>query len=145
MASTGKTKKRTTLAYARNLLATPLAGVATILYVMWQLVVEQQLFLHTFLIERIGKRGVAKLPLGYGNVLALKSIMLCQHLSHNPDLLRDVRRRREVLTIFLVPLSKACTTVLGNRSASLVRVQSSEAFSTNPRSTHGMERLTCSR
>jgi hypothetical protein len=28
-------------------------------------------------------------------VLALKSIMLCQHLSHNPDLLRDVRRRRE--------------------------------------------------
>jgi hypothetical protein len=95
MASTGKTKKGTALVYARNLLATPLAGMATALYVMWQLVVEQQLFLHTFLIERIGKRGVAKLPLGYGNVLALKSIMLCQHLSTNPDTLRDVRRRRE--------------------------------------------------
>jgi hypothetical protein len=95
MASTGKTKKGTVLVYARNLLATPLAGMATLLYVMWQLVVEQQLFLHTFLIERIGKRGVAKLPLGYGNVLALKSIMLCQHLSHNPNVLRDVRRRRE--------------------------------------------------
>ena len=65
MESAGKTKKRTALAYVRNLLATPLAGVATILYVMWQLVVEQQLFLRTFLIERIGKRGVAKLPLGY--------------------------------------------------------------------------------
>ncbi len=95
MASTGETKKRTALAYTRNLLATPLAGMATLLYVMWQLVVEQQLFLHTFLIERIGRRGVAKLPLGYGNVLALKSIMLCQHLSANPDMLRDVRRRRE--------------------------------------------------
>ncbi|BCT68261.1 cupin-like domain-containing protein [Nitrosospira sp. NRS527] len=95
MAGTGKTKKETALAYTRDLLATPLAGIATFLYVMWQLVVEQQLFLRTFLIERIGKRGVAKLPLGYGNVLALKSIMLCQHLSANPDMLRDVRRRTE--------------------------------------------------
>jgi hypothetical protein len=57
--------------------------------------VEQQLFLRTFLVERMGKRGVAKLPLGYGNVLALKSIMLWQHLSHNPDVLRDARRRVE--------------------------------------------------
>ena len=28
-------------------------------------------------------------------MLALKSIMLCQHLSDNPDVLRDVRRRTE--------------------------------------------------
>jgi hypothetical protein len=88
-------QKRTALARVRNLLATPLAGVATVLYVIWQLLVEQQLFLRTFLVERMGKRGVAKLPLGYGNVLALKSIMLWQHLSHNPDVLRDARRRVE--------------------------------------------------
>ncbi|HEY6044880.1 MAG TPA: hypothetical protein VIU43_08260, partial [Nitrosospira sp.] len=88
-------QKRTPLAYVRNMLAIPLAGVTTILYVTWQLVMEQQLFLRTFLIERIGKRGVAKLPLGYWNVLALKSIMLCQHLSNNPDALRDMRRRTE--------------------------------------------------
>jgi len=95
MESAGKTQKRTAMASVRNVLATPLAGVATILYAMWQLVMEQQLFLRTFLVERMGKRGVASLPLGYGNVLALKSIMLCQHLSHNPDVLRDVRRRTE--------------------------------------------------
>ncbi len=95
MENAGETQKRTALAYARNLLATPLAGAVTILYVTWQLVVEQQLFLRTFLVERMGKRGVAILPLGYWNVLALKSIMLCQHLSYNPDLLRDVRRRTE--------------------------------------------------
>jgi hypothetical protein len=95
MMSAGKTKKRTALAQVRNVLATPLAGVATFLYVMWQLVIEQQLFLHTLLVERMGKRGVAKLPLGYWNVLALKSIMLCQHLSGNPDMLRDARRRTE--------------------------------------------------
>ena len=57
---------------------------------MWQLVVEQQLFLRTFLVERMGKRGVAKLPLGYWNVLALKSIMLCQHYPVIP-MLRDAR------------------------------------------------------
>ncbi len=88
-------QKRTPLAYVRNMLAIPLAGVTTILYVTWQLVMEQQLFLRTFLVERMGKRGVAKLPLGYWNVLALKSIMLCQHLSNNPDALRDTRRRTE--------------------------------------------------
>ena len=96
MESAGKAKKRIALAQVRNALATPLAAAATVLYVMWQLVVEQQLFLRTFLVERMGKRGVAKLPLGYGNVLALKSIMLCQHLSHNPDVLRDARRRTEL-------------------------------------------------
>lgn len=88
-------QKRTPLAYVRNMLAIPLAGVTTILYVTWQLVMEQQLFLRTFLVERMGKGGVAKLPLGYWNVLALKSIMLCQHLSNNPDALRDMRRRTE--------------------------------------------------
>ena len=95
MEHTGKTQKGTALTYVRNSLATPLAGVATALYVIWQLVVEQQFFLRTFLVERMGKRGVAKLPLGYGNVLALKSIMLYQHLSHNPDAFRDLRRRTE--------------------------------------------------
>jgi hypothetical protein len=90
-----KTKKGTGLASVRNVLATPLAGVATILYVAWQLVMEQQLFLRTFFLERMGKSGVAKLPLGYWNVLALKSIMLCEHLSHNPDVLREARRRTE--------------------------------------------------
>jgi hypothetical protein len=95
MMSAGKTKKRTALAQVRNVLATPLAGVATFLYVMWQLVIEQQLFLRTLLVERMGRRGVAKLPLGYWNVLALKSIMLCQHLSGNPDMLRDARQRTE--------------------------------------------------
>jgi hypothetical protein len=95
MENAGEAQRRTALASARNLLATPLAGVVTILYVIWQLVVEQQLFLRTFLVERMGKRGVAALPLGYWNVLALKTIMLCQHLSYNPDLLRDVRRRTE--------------------------------------------------
>ncbi|HEX8874639.1 MAG TPA: cupin-like domain-containing protein [Nitrosospira sp.] len=90
-----KIKKGTMLTHVRNALAIPLAGMATVLYVMWQLVVEQQLFLRTFLVERMGKRGVAKLPLGYGNVLALKSIMLCQHLSRNPEVLRDARRRAE--------------------------------------------------
>lgn len=97
MEHTGKTQKEkgTALMHVKNSLATPLAGMATVLYVIWQLVVEQQLFLRTFLVERMGKRGVAKLPLGYGNVLALKSIMLYQHLSHNPDALRDIRRRTE--------------------------------------------------
>src|SRR5215217_5643261 len=95
MESAGKTQKGTALASVRNVLATPLAGVATILYATWQLVMEQQLFLRTFFLERMGKRGVATLPLGYGNVLALKSIMLCEHLSHNPDVLREARRRTE--------------------------------------------------
>lgn len=91
----GKEQKRNGLTYVRHLLATPLAGMATVLYVTWQLVAEQQLFVRTFLVERMGKSGIAKLPLGYWNVLALKSIMLCQHLSHKPELLRDARRRTE--------------------------------------------------
>ncbi|HEV7930256.1 MAG TPA: hypothetical protein VGP12_09035, partial [Nitrosospira sp.] len=95
MENAGKTQKGTALASVRNVLATPLAGVATILYATWQLVMEQQLFLRTFFVQRMGKRGVATLPLGYGNVFALKSIMLCQHLSHNPNLLRETRRRTE--------------------------------------------------
>lgn len=90
-----KTLKRTTLSSVRNVLATLLAGVATFLYVMWQLVMEQQFFLRMFLVERMGKRGVVRLPLGYGNVLTLKSIMLCQHLANNPEILRKVRQRTE--------------------------------------------------
>ena len=95
MESAAKSQKRTVLIYVRNALATPLAGVATVLYVAWQLIAEQQLFLRTFLLQRIGKSGIPILPLGYGNVLALKSIMLWQHLSNNPDALRDIRRRTE--------------------------------------------------
>ncbi|PTR13608.1 Cupin-like domain-containing protein [Nitrosospira sp. Nsp2] len=95
MELTGKAQEGTWVAGVRNVLATPLAGVATVLYAIWQLVTEQQFFLRTFFFERMGKRGVATLPLGYGNVLALKSIMLCQHLSHNPDLLGEARRRTE--------------------------------------------------
>ena len=72
MESAVKPQKATALAIMRNLLAVPLAGLATILYVAWQLVMEQQLFLRTFFLERMGKSGVAKLPLGYRNVLALK-------------------------------------------------------------------------
>ena len=52
---------------------------------------------------------------------------------------------KDVLTIFLVPLSNTCTTVSGNLSASFASVQSAGAFATNPRSTHGTDRLTCSR
>src|SRR5688500_17511154 len=95
MESAGKLQKGTVLPWVRNVMAVPLAGVATVLYVMWQLVTEQQLFLRTFLVERMGKGGVAKLPLGYWNVLALKSIMLWQHLSDQPDALREARRRTE--------------------------------------------------
>src|SRR4051794_18191422 len=95
MESAAKSQKRTVLIYVRNALATPLAGVATVLYVAWQLIAEQQLFLRTFLLQRIGKSGIPILPLGYGNVLALKSIMLWQHLSNNPHALRDIRRRTE--------------------------------------------------
>ena len=45
----GKEQKRNGLTYVRHLLATPLAGMATVLYVTWQLVAEQQLFVRTFL------------------------------------------------------------------------------------------------
>jgi hypothetical protein len=79
----------------RTLLATPLAWLATILYVTWQVAVEQILFLHTFFVERMGKRGIPLLPVGYGNVLALKWIMLRQHLAGNPDLLREKRQTVE--------------------------------------------------
>lgn len=90
-----RTLKRTTLTSVRNMLAILIAGIATILYATWQLVMEQQFFLRMLLGERMGKRGVVRLPLGYGNVLALKSIMLCQHLANNPNALRKVRQRTE--------------------------------------------------
>ncbi len=90
-----KTLKRTTLASARDIVATLLAGVVTFLYATWQLVIEQQFFLRMFLVERMGKRGVVRLPLGYGNVLTLKSIMLWQHLTSNPNMLRKTRQRTE--------------------------------------------------
>ena len=64
MENAGEAQERKGLAYVRGVLAMPLAWMATVLYVIWQLVTEQQLFLRTFLVERMGKRGVAKLPLG---------------------------------------------------------------------------------
>jgi hypothetical protein len=93
-ASTEK-EKGTVLEQVTNALATPVAGFATFLYSTWQMLVEQQLFLRTFLVERMGKQGIARLPLGYGNVLASKTILLLQHLSGNPVLLQDARRRTE--------------------------------------------------
>ncbi len=74
-------------------LAEPLGWVATTLYVGWQVVVEQKLFLHTFLVERMGRRGVPTLPLGYWNVLALKGIMLWRQLSGRPDTFEPLRQR----------------------------------------------------
>jgi Cupin-like domain len=58
------------------------------LYGGWQLVAEQKLFLHTLLVERTGNRRVARLPLGYRNVLQLKLIMLRQQLSGDPEALK---------------------------------------------------------
>ena len=95
MENLAKADERNGLAYARCLLATPLAGMATVLYVIWQLVTEQQFFLRTFLVERMGRCGIAKLPLGYWNVLALKGIMLRQHFSNKPEMLRGARQRTE--------------------------------------------------
>jgi hypothetical protein len=74
-------------------LARPLGWVATALYVGWQVMVEQKLFLHTFLVARMGRRGVPTLPLGYGNVLALKGVMLWRQLSGHPDALQPARQR----------------------------------------------------
>jgi len=81
------------LTAASDALARPLGWMATALYVGWQVAVEQKLFLHTFLVERVGRRGVPVLPLGYGNVLALKGIMLWQQLTGRPNALQAARRR----------------------------------------------------
>ncbi|HEX5079775.1 MAG TPA: cupin-like domain-containing protein [Geminicoccaceae bacterium] len=86
-------QRRATLATLRRHAAPLLAWLATFCYAAWQLVAQQKLFLHTFLVERVGNPGVAKLPLGYGNVLALKSIMLWQQLRGDPDALKDVQHR----------------------------------------------------
>lgn len=65
------------------------AGVlAAVFYVLWQLLAEQKLFLHTFLVERVGNPIVPRLPLGYWNVLQLKLIMLWQQLRNNPEALK---------------------------------------------------------
>jgi hypothetical protein len=95
MENVSATQQRPLVSIARNALAMPAAWLVTILYVAWQVVTEQKLFLHTLLVERMGRRGVPKLPLGYGNVLALKCIMLWQHLSGNPNAVRAARRRVE--------------------------------------------------
>jgi hypothetical protein len=73
----------------RSAVAIPCGVLVAVGYTLWQLVVEQKLFLHTLLVERVGHRRVPRLPLGYGNVLRLKLIMLWQQLSRNPDALKD--------------------------------------------------------
>jgi hypothetical protein len=85
-------KGRAALTTLRHRAAPLLARLATVGYVAWQVVVEQKLFLHCFLVERVGNPRVPKLPLGYGNVLALKAIMLWQQLSGDPDAIKDVQR-----------------------------------------------------
>jgi Cupin-like domain len=74
-------------------LARPVGWVATALYVGWQVVVEQKLFLHTFLVKRMGRRGVPTLPMGYGNVLVLKGIMLWRQVSGRSDALQPAWQR----------------------------------------------------
>jgi Cupin-like domain len=69
----------------RSAVALPCGVLVAVGYTLWQLVVEQKLFLHTFLVERVGHRRVPRLPLGYGNVLRLKLIMLWQQLSRRPE------------------------------------------------------------
>jgi len=86
-------RRPTWVTAASDALARPLGWVATAIYVAWQVVVEQKLFLHTFLVGRMGRRGVPTLPMGYGNVLALKGIMLWQQLTGRPDALQAVQRR----------------------------------------------------
>ena len=88
----GTSRSRAVLAALRYRAAPPLARLATFCYALWQLLVEQKLFLHSFLIERIGNPAVPKPPLGYGNVMALKIIMLWQQLRRDPDALKDVQR-----------------------------------------------------
>jgi hypothetical protein len=87
----------------RRTLAVPCGVLTAAGYGVWQLVVEQKLFLHTFLVQRVGNRRVAKPPLGYANVLQLKLIMLAQQLTGDAEALKPrqftvyarVRRRLE--------------------------------------------------
>ena len=89
--------------HIRSAFALPCGVLVAVGYSLWQLVVEQKLFLHTFLVGRVTGRAVTRLPLGYGNVLRLKLIMLWQQLSGNPEALRlqqfavysRIRRRLE--------------------------------------------------
>ena len=74
----GTSKGRAPLAAVRYRAAPALAWLATFCYAAWQLLVEQKLFLHTFLVERVGNPSVPTLPVGHGNVVALKTIMLWQ-------------------------------------------------------------------
>jgi hypothetical protein len=72
----------------RSVFALPCALLVAVGYTVWQLVVEQKLFLHTFLVARVSHRRVPRLPLGYVNVLRLKLIMLWQQLSSDPEALK---------------------------------------------------------
>jgi hypothetical protein len=63
--------------------------LVAVCYALWQLIVEQKLFLHTLLVGRVSGRRVPRLPLGYANVLRLKLIMLWQQLSGEPEALKD--------------------------------------------------------
>jgi hypothetical protein len=80
------------------------------------LVAEQKLFLHTFLVERIGNPRIQKLPVGYWNVLALKAILLWQQLCGNPDALKKAQgRARGVPTGQLRPLVEYHADAIGPR------------------------------
>jgi hypothetical protein len=89
----GLARRCAALAALRHRAAPALAWLATFCYAAWQLLIEQKLFLHTFLVERVGNPRVPRLPLGYGNVLALKGVMLWQQLRGDPDALKDAQRR----------------------------------------------------
>ena len=73
----------------RSAFAMPCGILVALGYTLWQLLIEQKLFLHTLLVARVSTRRVARLPLGYGNVLQLKLIMLLQQLSGRPEALKD--------------------------------------------------------
>ena len=72
----------------RSAAALPCGVAVAIGYSLWQLVVEQKLFLHTLLVGRVSTRRVPRLPLGWGNVLQLKLVMLWQQLSGDPEALK---------------------------------------------------------
>ncbi|HVM67770.1 MAG TPA: cupin-like domain-containing protein [Acidimicrobiales bacterium] len=84
---------RRVLQGARERAAMPCGVAAAGAYTLWQLGVEQKGFLHTFLVERVSGSGVPPLPLGYGNVLELKLIMLWRQLCHDPDALQGRQER----------------------------------------------------
>jgi Cupin-like domain len=79
--------------HTRSAFAVPCGVLVAASYGLWQLFIEQKLFLHTLLVGRVSTRRVPRLPFGYGNVLQLKLIMLWQQLSGQPDALKAYQFR----------------------------------------------------